>query len=155
MESELLLVVVATPVALPGVIERRRWPVHVTVAGNFRLDVGAVDDAAALLDSVASRVPSFDVVLGPGDRFGAAQKIPVLLAEHPNVHSLHDSLAGLRGLAGFVEAEPAFWGSGYRPHATIGHAVRARDGDILPIRVLTLVSLDGGTAQPVRATELA
>lgn len=128
---------------------------HVTVAGNFHLDAELEDEASALLDSVASRAPAFDVILGPGDRFGAERNISVLLAEHATFHTLHESLAaGLRGLAGFVEAEPAFWGPGYRPHATTGPAVRARDGDILTIRMLTLVSLDGGTGHPVRAAEL-
>jgi len=46
-------------------------------------------------------------------------------------------------LEGFVAVEPAYWGSGYRPHATLGPAVRVKLGDTLPIRELSLVSLIG------------
>lgn len=156
MGDERLLAIMATPVDVPAVVERSRWPVHVTVAGNFRIDATQFDEVAALLESAANGVAAFDVALGPADWFGAAGNIPVLLASHPTLHRLHESLAvGLKRMRGFAPAEPSFWEGGYRPHATLGPAVGVRDGDTLPLTTVTLVSLDGGLGHRVSAVELS
>jgi len=156
MEEERLLTVMATPVDIPAVVERTRWPVHVTVAGNFRVDEAHTVEVSALLSSVAKDVAAFDVKLGPRDRFGSERDIPVLLASHTVFHRLHESLAaGLRDMPGFAAAEPSFWGNGYLPHATLGPAVGGRDGDALSFRTLTLVSLHGNVGQRVFAVELS
>jgi hypothetical protein len=142
--DEELFVVVATPSPLPAVVDRARWPVHVTVAGNFRVDGSSAAAIHALLESSVHRVAAFDVRLGPLDRFGVAKDVPVLLAPHPLFDRMHESLAtDLIHVPGFAPAEPRHWRDGYRPHATLGLAVRAQDGDVLPIRTLTLVSLHG------------
>lgn len=156
MEEERLLTVMATQVEVPAVVERIRWPVHVTVVGNFRVDEAHTIEISALLSSVANHVAAFDVKLGPSDRFGSGRNIPVLLASDPTFHSLHDSLAaGLRDMPGFAAVEPSFWGNGYLPHATLGPAVRVRDGDALSFRALTLVSLHGNIGQRVSTVELS
>ena len=78
----------------------------------------------------------------PLDRFGVAKDVAVLLASHPLFDLMHESLAvDLIHVPGFAPAEPRHWRDGYHPHATLGTAVRAKDGDVLPIRSLTLVSL--------------
>lgn len=156
MEEERLLTVMATPVGVPAVVERTRWPVHVTVAGNFRVDEAHTIEVSALLNSVANHVTAFDIKLGPRDQFGSERNIAVLLASHPAFHRLHESLAaGLRDMPGFAAAESSFWGSGYLPHATLGPAVSVRDGDVLSFRTLTLVSLHGNIGQRVSAVELS
>lgn len=150
-----LFAVVATPAEVPGLIERDRWPVHVTVAGNFRVDAGQADTVAAQLVAVATHAFEFQVALGPPARFGAAQNLPVLLAEHPTFHCLHRSLSAvLMRIPGFAAAEPEFWGEGYRPHATLGAAVEVRDGDSLSIERLTLVSLQATTGRRVSTVRL-
>lgn len=155
MEEERLLTVMATRVEVPALVQRSRWPVHVTIAGNFRVDDAHTVEVSALLESVANDIAAFDVKLGPKDRFGTERNIAVLLAEHSAFHSLHESLAaGLKQIPGFAAAESPFWESGYRPHATLGPAVSVRDGDSLSVRTLTLVSLHGNTGQRVSAVEL-
>jgi 2'-5' RNA ligase len=150
-----LFAVIATPVEVPTRVDRARWPVHVTLVGLFRVDV-PLDEVAAHIAAATSDVPAFDVALGPAALFGAGEDIPVLLAEHPACHLLHESLAaGLAALAGFEPVEPAFWGSGYRPHATLGPAVAASPGEIVALDRVTLVSLEGRTGTPVYTTRLA
>jgi hypothetical protein len=46
------------------------------------------------------------------------------------------------------------WRDGYRPHATLGPAVRLMDGDVLTIKTLTLVSLHGVRARSLFAVDL-
>ncbi|BDZ50235.1 hypothetical protein GCM10025867_24760 [Frondihabitans sucicola] len=155
MEADRLLVIVATPVHLPAVVERNRWPVHVTVAGNFRVDDGHDSSVATVLESVAADVGAFSVGLGPGDGFGPGRDIPVLLASHPVFHQVHQELAArLRRMPGFVAAAPSSWDGGYRPHATIGPAADVHEADVLTIRALTLVSLRGSVGQRLRAVDL-
>ena len=148
----MLLVIMATPQPLPEHVDRPHWPVHVTVVGNFWIQTAAVDEITALLERAAQSVPAFDVTLGPSDWFGTENDVPVLLAAHPSLRVLHESLATpLAALPGFDPVEPQFWHDEYRPHASLGPAVRVREGDALRLRVLTLVALDQRTARPVCA----
>lgn len=156
MKDARLLTVMATPVRVAAVVERTRWPLHVTIAGNFRVDEAHTIEVSALLDSIATEVAVFEVTLGPRDRFGPERDIPVLLASHPTFHRLHQSLAaGLRDMPEFAAAEPSFWEGGYRPHATLGPAVNVRNGDTLSFTTLALVSLQGNMGRCVSAAELA
>lgn len=154
--EEELFVVVATPSPVPAVVDRAHWPVHVTVAGNFRVDGSSAAAIHALLESTVQCVAAFGVRLGPLDRFGVAKDVAVLLASHPLFDRMHESLAvDLMHVPGFAPAEPRHWRDGYRPHATLGPAVRAKDGDVLPISTLTLVSLHGVNGRRRFAVDLS
>ena len=147
--------VIATPDPVPTVVDRARWPVHVTVAGNFRVDAPAVAGIPALLESIAHDFTAFGVKLGPRDSFGPGKNVPVLLAPHPLLDQIHGSVAAeLAHAAGFSPAEPDYWGGGYRPHATLGPAVAAEPGELLSIRTLTLVSLLGDSGRRLFAVHL-
>jgi 2'-5' RNA ligase len=155
MEDGQLLTVMATPIRIPAVVERTRWPVHVTIAGNFRVNEANTIEVSALLDSVATNVAAFVVKLGPKESFGPERNIPVLLALHPEFQRLHESLTErLREMQGFAAAEPSFWEGGYRPHATLGAVVDVREGDDLSLRTLTLVSLHGNIGKRIYDVEL-
>lgn len=156
MGGERLLTVMATPAGVPAVVGRTQWPVHVTVAGNFRIDNVHTVEVAQLLHSVAQSTARFAVRLGPRELFGPAGNIPVLLASHPEFSRLHRSLAlGLIAMQGFAATEPSYWGEGYRPHATVGSSVDAQEGDTVLIRTLTLVSLSGDLGEPVASVDLS
>lgn len=155
MDEGRLLTVTATPVELPEVVARDHWPVHVTIIGNFRVEAAFESVAADLLALLASHTAAFSVSLGPRDQFGAERSIPVLLAEHPLIHQLHESLGrDIKRLPGFAACLPSHWEDGYRPHATLGSAVDIVDGDALELRWLTLASLEGDRAHSMRAVEL-
>jgi 2'-5' RNA ligase len=147
--------VIATPDPVPAVVDRALWPVHVTIAGNFEVDPPAVEGIPVFLESIADGVTAFGVKLGPLDRFGVDKNVPVLLASHPMLDQIHLAFAAeLARLPGFSPVEPHYWGGGYRPHATLGRAVSAKAGDVLPMRTLTLVSLLRDTGRRVFATDL-
>lgn len=151
-----LLVVVGTPGPLPVHIDRARWPVHVTIASNFRVDRSAEVAIPSLLESSAEGVSSFGVKLGPGDRFGVHADVPVLLAPHPSFDRIHAALAdGVMRLPGFVAAEPRHWREGYLPHATLGLAVRVKEGETLPVTTLNLVSLRATSGTRMTTIRLA
>jgi len=140
--AELPLVIVATPELPAQEVDRSRWPVHVTVAGNFWVDEAKVETLPALVLAAAADVSHFEVRLGSPDRFGAGGGVPVLLVSHPSLDALHASLAvRLSDVAGFTPLEPEYWGDGYRSHATLGRAVTAREGERLTLRYLSLFSL--------------
>jgi 2'-5' RNA ligase len=147
--------VMATPDPVPAVVDRARWPVHVTIAANFRIGAPAVAGLPGLLGSIAHNLTAFGVELGPLEQFGAGKNVPVLLASHPLLDQIHQSLNDeLANLSGFLPVDPDYWGGGYRPHATLGPAVTARAGDVLSIRTLTLVSLLGDSGHRLFAFDL-
>jgi 2'-5' RNA ligase len=147
-----LFAILATPDPVPEQVDRSRWPVHVTVAGNFAVDDSAEPEVVALLESCARETAAFDVQLGPSALFGGDADIPVLLAAHPSFDRIHRELAtGLIELSGFAALEPDFWLEGYRAHATLGRIVQVAEGETLAIRVVTLVLLRGATGTRVAA----
>lgn len=112
MEHQRLLAIMATPFEVAPMVDRRRWPVHVTLVGNFHIDCGQEDAMSTHVAAVATDVQPFEVALGSVAHFGAAHKIPVLLAEHSALHRLHASFAErLKHRSGFLAVEPAFWGT--------------------------------------------
>ncbi|GAB3808939.1 hypothetical protein GCM10028798_35870 [Humibacter antri] len=152
----MLLVIVATPEPVPVEVDRSRWPVHVTIVGTFHVDTKPVEAIPALIERAAQSFVAFDVKLGPPERFGTAKDVPVLLAAHPSLRALHESLAtALAGLSGFDAIEPPFWHAGYRPHASLGPAVRVREGDTLRLRVITLVSLEKHVGRSLYSAHLS
>lgn len=155
MEDQRLFTIMATPVEVPAVVDRRRWPVHVTLVGNFHADNSQSDAVAASVAAIGGDTFAFEVALGPADQFGATHSIPVLIAEHPTFHRLHESLAArLMRLPGFGAVEPAFWGSGYRPHATLGVAVNATEGSVVEIDWVSLFTLEGHTGRRLSTIHL-
>jgi 2'-5' RNA ligase len=142
--------VVATPLPAPEQIERFRWPAHVTLAGNFRVDEDAVASFPALVAQAVAGFAPFDVTLGRPALFGPEASIPVLLVTHPTVTALHEALAdALDGVDGFRMSEPAYWRRGYRAHVSRGHEVTAAEGDVLGLTTISLVSLHAHLARRV------
>lgn len=151
----MLLVVIATPAPLPAEVDRSRWPVHVTVAGNFRVDERDSAAVPHLLLTAARGIRPFEVALGPAARFGRDASIPVLLAPHPSLDAVHAALAeSLSALPSFDPLEPQYWGEGYRPHASLGRAVGVADGDALPLTVLSLFALEARAGLRLAQVEL-
>jgi 2'-5' RNA ligase len=140
---------------VPTSVNRDAWPVHVTIASNFVVDVSEATAVSSLLESCALDLTAFAVRLGPTAFFGVNADLPVLLAPHQSFDRLHTALGtGLSRLSGFVATEPDYWFEGYRPHASLGSAVRVEEGDLLPIRTLTLVSQRGRTGTLISAINL-
>jgi len=137
-------------------VNRSRWPAHVTIAGNFYVDADAAPMIPSALASTTREFPAFEFPLGPEALFGRSENIPVLLAEHPAFRALHATLATeLSALSGFGPVDPEYWGEGYQPHVTLGAEVHHRAGDSWAIRVLTLLALDGSSAQRLSTVELS
>lgn len=150
------LTIMGTPRPVPALVDRVRWPIHVTMAANFHVEDATAQQIPALLEAIANETSAFEVRLGPTDRFGTNADIPVLLARHTTLDLLHASLAtSLMKLPDFTAAEPQHWLEGYRPHATLGSAVRAHEGEMLWIRELTLVSLQGAIGVRLASVRLS
>ncbi|GAB2848505.1 2'-5' RNA ligase family protein [Microbacterium insulae] len=110
MEHHRLVTIMATPGEVAATVDRSRWPVHVTLVGNFDVDPKALHVLSTDFATVTSSVQALEVRLGPAAQFGGSHDIPVLLAEHPTFHRLHNALAArVQGLTGFPAAEPAYW----------------------------------------------
>lgn len=150
------LVVVGTPGRLPGRVDRADWPEHVTVLPNFVVEEPAVASVTSIVRQAADRQPAFSVDLGPRAVFGPGHDVPVLLADHPVFHALHGSLSGsVEPLPGFRPDHTEFWGTGYRPHATIVSGAEAAVARQIMITYLAVASLDGPRARVLVNCSLA
>ncbi|WP_413601707.1 2'-5' RNA ligase family protein [Curtobacterium sp. Curtsp57] len=139
---------------MPASVDRANWPVHVTVLPNFVVDGSAVAAVTSIVREAADRQSAFDADLGPRAMFGPRRDVPVLLAEHPVFHTLHGSFSGsVESLPGFRTDHAEFWGTGYRPHATVVcGAERARR---ISITNLAVASLAGPQARVLLNCQLA
>lgn len=70
--------------------------------------------------------------------------IPGLVAE------LHGRMVDqLESLAEIAADEPVYWREGYRPHLTLGSAIKAAEGEHRVVRDISIAHLDGDTATVV------
>ncbi|MGX5680535.1 2'-5' RNA ligase family protein [Schumannella luteola] len=134
------------PLAVGSVVERQRWPAHITLAGNFFAAVTESRVVARVLSALGS-IDTIEVVLGECVLFGASRDIPVLRADSAELRALHERLAGeLSQLDGFTEDEPQFWCDAFVPHLTLGSTVSARPGEAVRIASVAVSRIVGGEA---------
>ncbi|MEN0101776.1 MAG: 2'-5' RNA ligase family protein [Curtobacterium sp.] len=141
---------------MPASVDRANWPVHVTVLPNFVVDGSAVAAVTSIVREAADRQSAFDADLGPRAMFGPRRDVPVLLAEHPVFHALHGSLSGsVESLSGFRTDHAEFWGTRYRPHATIVPGAQSAGARQISITNLAVASLAGPQARVLVNCQLA
>jgi len=145
------VVALLAPMEVGDRVARSAWPAHVTLASNF-----VTEASTAELVEILREVPSANEPLtfrvGDVALFGSQHDIAVRLVESSRATHLHGLLTDrLEHLAGFAADEPAYWRDGFRPHLTLGPAVRAVDGEILRSTRLGIARIDGAEAELVRA----
>lgn len=134
------------PLAVVAVVERRRWPAHITLAGNFSAAVSESRVVARVLSTIGS-IATIEVALGEPVLLGPSRDIPVLRADSVELRALHERLAGqLSRLDGFTEDEPQLWRDGFVPHLTLGSMVSVRPGEIVRIASVAVSRINGGVA---------
>jgi 8-oxo-dGTP pyrophosphatase MutT (NUDIX family) len=129
------IVIVGSPGPLARVVSSSAWPAHVTVAPVFA--IADQERLSETLREVACGTDAVTIVLGPLANFGPAN-LPVLLANHPSLLALHETLtARLAGLPEFRPETAGHWGSGYRAHVTLSETARTQPGDRFAVDTLT------------------
>ncbi len=139
-------------IAVGTIIDRKRWPAHVTLASNFVVEVSDEDVVRAVGAANPASQPMV-VEFGGEDLFGPHRDIPVVLITSDRVSAVHARLAdGLQPLGGFAAQVASHWRDGYVSHVTLGAEVPAH----LPseLRAVIVSRLEGANATVVAAWEL-
>ncbi|KTS13848.1 hypothetical protein RSA3_02790 [Microbacterium testaceum] len=148
------VVALLAPLEVGDRVARSAWPAHVTLASNFLAEASTAE-----LVEILREVPLADEPLtfrvGDVAMFGSQHDIAVRLVESPRANHLHALLTDrLEHLAGFAADEPAYWRGGFRPHLTLGPAVRAVDGEIMRSTRVGIARIQGAEAELVGAVSL-
>jgi hypothetical protein len=128
--------------AVGGLIDRSRWPRHVTVCPNFRSGLEDVDVLTLALGRVAANSSIPAATVGVDAQFGPSGETTVQIVESSDLHRLHAILMdALEGVVRVDSIVPEHNRSGYRPHVTIVDGHRLEPGSALELGTLLLVEI--------------
>lgn len=148
------MVALFEPLAAGEAFSRRHWPLHVTLASNFSMEV----DAGELLDAVARAdiaAEPVDVTFAGEAMFGPNRTVRVQLVRPGPMEELHARLAGqIETLPGFHAESPDYWRGGYHPHVTHTPVRSPHDGETWSIRSVAVARLSGSEATILAASDL-
>ena len=117
------------------------WPLHVTLLANFTLGQ-PLDQFENELANYAEQTKSFKIMADGEAQFGPKQNVAVsLIQPNKNIIEMHNRLSSITSGLGAVYDEPAYMGTGYRPHATIQTDARLADKQSITLNSFTLVDM--------------
>ena len=148
------MVALFEPLAAGEAFSRRHWPLHVTLASNFAMEV----DAGELLEAVARAdiaAEPVDVTFAGEAMFGANGTLRVQLVRPGPMEELHVRLADqIETLPGLHADSPDHWRDGYRPHVTHAPVRSPREGATWNVRSIAVARLSGSEATILAASDL-
>lgn len=120
---------------------RFEWPLHVTLADVFAIDL-AGQNIMQKLTLFAARQKPFATTAGDDALFGPNRQTRVTLLQTTlKLQSLHDRLIDLLAENGATFNSLQFTKSGFKPHATVGSHGRLNTGDTVHFSALTLIDM--------------
>jgi len=127
---------------LGGEFSSSEWPLHVTIADTFAVDIVGADIIQKLKDLVAhSKV--FEVVGEKDAYFGLNDEVHVILTrQDPVMVALHNDVADI--LDGAVFNDPQYTRDGFVPHSAVQKLERLIIGEPVAIRQLALIDMFPG-----------
>ena len=125
------------PIAVSTEYEMMDWPLHITLADVFSLDVTgeALDKLSDYLKGqkpVALRAAQ-DAVLGTTN--------VTLIDKSPELQTLHLKIVDVLESSGVVFNNPEFTKEGFLPHATISANARLQEGDEKYISYVSIIDM--------------
>ena len=137
----LVVILPLEPMAVGDGYPLSTWPLHLTVAPTFVIDV----DLARVIAAVAAALrpePALTLTAGPDAGFGRSMNLPVSLIEpNPQLQAVHLALVDTLEQLGATFDDPDFTRDGYGPHVTMTRLDRVRPGDRLDLRQAAIVDM--------------
>lgn len=117
------------------------FPLHVTLAGVFKLDISG-DEIAHEIQDVVKDVSSFAIEGGEKAMFGPEKNIAVTkVKESPELQGLYTLLHNHLVSLGAVYNSPEFEGDGHIAHSTFQKSGRLSEGETRHITSISLIDL--------------
>jgi 2'-5' RNA ligase superfamily len=137
----LVIVLPLQPLTAGDGFTLREWPLHVTVAPTFVVDVDIETVLVAISPLLISQ-PRLRLRAGPDEGFGRSQSIPVTVVDpSPELNDLHARLKAALTAVGAVFDDPNFVGAGYRAHVTKTRLAHTHPGDVLKLDQAAVVDM--------------
>lgn len=117
------------------------WPLHVTLAGIFSVDLTGERVIEQLRDMLVTQKP-FTVIAGQDAYFGVKKQTRVTVLEiSDELRTLHYKVVALLRWVGAEFNTPEFIEAGFRAHATVRPHARLRRGDTVTFHALTVIDM--------------
>lgn len=117
------------------------WPLHVTIAGIFALDLASSSLVERLRRLLACREP-FTVRAAVDAYFGLKKQTRVTLLEaNEQLNALHYEVVALLRDCGAIFTAPQFNEAGFRAHVSVRPHTRLLRGDIVEFSALTIIDM--------------
>ncbi|HVX58512.1 MAG TPA: 2'-5' RNA ligase family protein [Candidatus Saccharimonadales bacterium] len=126
------------------------WPLHITLADDFKVDLNKADLLSDLVRFVNLQQP-FDVIAAGDGFLGKHSEIAVTFID-TSMHliRLHRELINFLKSEGAEFYNPHYTIGGYKPHVTIQRLDRVWKSDVIKINNLTLVDMSPSGNQELR-----
>lgn len=120
------------------------WPLHVTLADVFAVDWSA-SELIAIVEQVVRQVKPFQAVTQWDTHFGPSKEVQVTLLEkcQPLIE-LHTRLVAALRPGNVRFNAPQYTLDGFTPHATVQHAGRLYEGDVVTFSALNVIDMFPG-----------
>ncbi len=120
--------------------EMSDWPVHVTLADVFAIDIH--NGIEALLATLLSNQPAVSIKAGKESILGSAKVI--LLESNDAITNLHNRIIDVLVSKDAIFNSPEYTRNGFLPHSTIQPSGRLNEGDIEFIKSISVVDMFPG-----------
>ena len=132
------LVCFVEPMAVGSGFTMSEWPLHVTLADVFAVDLAGTQIEAKLAAIMAEQTP----IIVTADKESTLGNIPVVLIQRSvELVALHNKVMGLLEQNGAMFNRPGFTREGFLPHCTIQKTGCLNTGQELIINSLALVDM--------------
>lgn len=117
------------------------WPLHVTIAGIFAIDLAESGLFERLTDLLTSQKP-FTSTAARDEYFGSKKRTHVTILDmNEELLILHYNVVALLKQADATFNTPQFIEEGFRAHATVRPQARLRWGEIVQFNALTVIDM--------------
>jgi 2'-5' RNA ligase len=139
--ARLVVVLPLEPLQVGERFAVHHWPLHVTVLAPFTTHASP-DEVAEVIGHAINGQRSIRAVAGHDELFGRRHDVPVtVLVPNHALDTLHRTLVDAVRPYAASEDEPAFRGSGFRPHVTVKSHGRVLAGDRMLLEQLAVVDM--------------
>ena len=142
------MITILEPVADGSEYAATGWPLHVTIADTFAIDLVGTDLLSRLTE-LLSHQPIVETTAADDEYFGTKGQTQVTMLDmSPDLIKLHLDVFNLLISCGAVFNDPQYQAAGYRAHVTVQPHVRLNQGGVVVLNNLCLIDMfPGGNPQ--------